>query len=186
MISVTELRAGKHFLVNSEPYTVIVYKHTKVGRGNATIRVKIRNLLTGHVLEKAFVSGSKVEPAEIQSRPLQYLYADAESCFFMDERTFEQFSLGKEVIGDQAKFLKEGNEVKAIFWEERLVSIEFPPSLVFEVKEAEPGVRGDTVSAVFKPATLDNGLIAKVPLFIKIGDKVKVDTRTGDYLERVK
>lgn len=186
MISVTELRAGRTFKFEGEPYIVVEYKHTKLGRGNANIRLKVRHLRTGNVLEKTFVSGSKVEEAETQLRTMQYLYQDGENFYFMDPRSFGQFPLPGMLIGDKARFVKEGAEVKILFLEDQPLSVELPNWLVFKVVQAPPGVKGDTVSASLKPVTLDNGLVIKAPLFIKIGDKIKVSTKTGTYLERVK
>ena len=186
MISVTELRSGRFFRLNGEPCRVVEYKHTKLGRGTANIKVKVRNLRTGKVMEKTFISGAKVEPLEAEIKELQYLYKDTRDACFMDPRSFEQFSLPLLVLGLKADFLKEGEKVRVFFSEEKPLSIELPVALVFEVVQAPPGVRGDSATASFKQVTLDNGLVIKAPLFIKKGDQVKIDTRTGDYIERIK
>lgn len=185
MISVTELRTGTTFKLNGQPYQVVGYKHTKLGRGAANIRVKARNLITGTVVEKNFISGAKVEPIETTIKTLQYLYQDGNNLYFMDPRSFEQFSLDKSILGKKTKFLKEESQVKALFYEGKPLSIELPLSMIFEVIEAPPGVKGDSATASTKPVTLENGLVVQVPLFVEKGNKIKIDTRTGEYVERV-
>lgn len=185
MIPVTELRNGTTFQVEGEPFVVLKYEHTKLGRGKANIRVKIRNLLTGRVLEKTFISGAKVEPIQTQKKKMQYLYQEGENFYFIDPASFEQIAIPADLLGEQAKFLKEGRSVTVLFWEGRPLSVELPITMEFEVRETGPGVKGDTTARSFKPATLNNGIVVKVPLFIKVGDKIKVDTRSGEYIERV-
>jgi elongation factor P len=185
MISVTELRAGKTFQIDGVPYQVVEYKHTKMGRGTATIRVKVRNLKDGSVVEKTFGSGAKVEPIETQLKTVQYLYRERDNFYFMDPASFEQFSLPKKVFWGKEKFLKEQEEFKILFWSEQPLAVEFPLFMVFKVIQTSPGVKGNSVTASFKPATLNNGLVVRVPLFINVDDKIKVDTRTGEYVERV-
>ena len=186
MVSVTELRAGKTFKLNDKPYQVVDYKHTKLGRGKANIRVRVRDLRTGEVTEKSFVSGAKVEPIETETKPFQYLYHDEASCYFMETASFEQFSLPIKIFQDKLKFLQEGEKVRILFWEGEPLSFELPNSMIFRVAKTSPGVKGNTVSGATKPATLDNGLMVRVPLFVREGDRVKVDTRTGEYLGREK
>lgn len=186
MIAITDLRAGRTFKLDSQPFQVVEYKHTKLGRGTANIRLKVRNLRTGKVMEKTFISGAKVEPLATETRELQYLYQDTQGVWFMDPRSFDQFALPLAVLGPKADFLKEGEKVKVLFAENEPLSVELPVALVFEVVQSPPGVKGDSVTASFKQVTLDNGLMVKVPLFVKRGDRVKIDTRTGDYIERVK
>jgi elongation factor P len=185
MIIASQLRAGITFKDEGRAYKVIEYKHTKVGRGTASIRVKVRDFETGAVMEKTFISGAKVEPLETENRNLQYLYRDDDSFYFMDSKSFDQSVLSKKLIGDDSRFLQEGRDYRVLFVEDKPLSVELPLSLIFTVKEAEPGVKGDSAAGATKSAILENGLKIKVPLFIKDGDKVKVDTRTGDYLERV-
>lgn len=186
MISVTELRAGATFLDDNQPYQVIKYEHTKMGRGTANIKVKSRNLLTGAVVEKSFLSGNRVEPIEIRRRKMQYLYQDDTVFYFMDPKTFEQVTIDKKILADQADYLKEGLEVIVLFWEDRPLNLELPMAMTFTIADTEPGVRGDSAANIWKEAVLDNGLKVKVPLFIKTGEKIRVDTRSGEYLERVK
>ncbi|MCJ7792732.1 MAG: elongation factor P [Candidatus Marinimicrobia bacterium] len=185
MISVTELKSGTTFKLNGQPHVVLTYKHTKLGRGAANIKVKARNLATGKVVEKVFISGAKVEPMETVVEKLQFLYQDGENYFFMNPQSFEQVSLNQTVVGTAGRYLKEGSQVKVLFFKEVPLSIELPKSMVFTVVESPPGVKGDSATAASKPVTLENGLIVQVPLFIKKGDRVKIDTRSGEYKERV-
>jgi len=186
MISVTGLRAGTTFQIDSQPYVVLKYEHTKMGRGTANIKVKIKNLKSNTVLEKTFVSGAQVQEISTTKRKLQYLYQQGDNFCFMDPKNFEQFSLKKEVLGDQPEFLAEGTLVDVLFCEDVPLSIDLPPKLEFTVVETGPGVKGNSATNIFKPATLQNGLIIKVPLFVKSGERIMVDTRTGEYIERVK
>ena len=185
MIPVTEMRVGRLFEENGEPYQVLDYKHTKMGRGTASIKLKTKNLITGAVVDRTFISGAKVEPVETETKTVQYLYREGDDYFFMEPKTFEQFSLSTKVLAGKEKFLKEEQNVKILFWQEKPLAVEIPITMIFVVVETPPGVKGDSANASFKPATLDNNLEVKVPLFIKVGDKIKVDTRTGEYVERV-
>ena|SRR3990172_4034199 len=186
MINTTELRAGTTFKEGGEIFEVISYQHTKIGRGSANIKIKARNLKTGLQVEKSFTSGAKVEEAETEKKKLQYLYKDANSAVFMDSSSFEQFPIALPVLGEKDKFLKEGESYEVLIGEGVVLNVEFPRLMELKVTETGPGVKGDTVSNVFKDAILENNLKVKVPLFINIGDKVKVDTRSGEYVERVK
>lgn len=186
MLNVTELRNGAVFKESGNLLQVITYDHVKMGRGSGTIKLRVRNLRTGSVTDKSFITGARVEEANVIKKKAQYLYKDGESLNFMDPVSFEQFPLSASVAGDQAKFLKEGMEVTLIVSEDEALGMELPLNLVYEIAETGPGEKGNTVSNVFKEATLDNGLVVKVPMFMKVGEKVKVDTRTGAYIERVK
>ncbi len=186
MISVTDLRAGTVFELDGRPLMVLEYKHTKMGRGTANIKVKVRDLETGSTGEKSFISGARVEPIDSQFKELQYLYRQGDEFFLLDPLTFEQMSLDRKVFNGLDQFLKEGLKVKVVFWRQKPLSVEIPNSLTYQVKETDPGARGNSATNVFKPATMDNGLKVKVPLFIKIGEKIRVDTRTGEYVERAK
>lgn len=190
MLNANELRNGAVFKEGKEILQVLTYEHIKMGRGSGTIKVKVRNLRTGSVTEKSFITGARVEEADVQKKKAQFLYRDGDSpageFYFMDKISFEQFPLQSSVVGEQAKFLKEGLEVSLIVTGEEALGLELPNSLIYEITETGPGERGNSVSNVYKDATIDNGLIVKVPMFSKIGDKIKVDTRTGQYIERVK
>lgn len=186
MISVTELRSGRTFEENGEPFVVLKYEHLKMGRGTANIKVKARNLKTGAVIEKTYISGARVQEISTVKRKLQYLYHDKDNFYFMDPKTFEQFQISKDIISEQAPYLSEQAEVDVLFWSEEPLAVKLPPKMEFKIEETGPGVRGDSATNIFKPAVLDNGLKLKVPLFINQGEKILVDTRTGEYVERVK
>lgn len=186
MIPVTELRAGRTFQIDGTPYLVLKYTHKKLGRGGAIVRVSARNLKNGAIEEKTFGSGSTVERITTAKRKLQYLYQDADSAFFMDPKTYEQVEIAKKVLGTSLEFLKEGQGADVLFWDETALSVEIAPKVTLAVSETGPGIKGNSATNIYKPATLENGLKIKVPLFIKAGDRVVVDTRTGEYVERAK
>ena len=170
----------------SQPLLVIKYEHNKVGRGTANIKVKVKNLKTGAMVEKTFISGARVEEAIANKRKLQYLYSDKANFYFIDPKNFEQFSLPASLIGEQADFLQEEAMVNVLFVEEEPVSLELEPRIKFRIEETGPGLKGDSATNIFKPAILANGMKIKVPLFIKQGEEIWVDTRTREYVERAK
>ena len=186
MIPVTELRSGTTFREKEQIFEVVSYTHTKMGRGSANIKIKARNLKTGDYVQKTFMSGAKVEDGETEKKKLQFLYLDSESLVFMDAINYNQFPIAISILSGREKFLKEGQTYDVLISGDIVLSVQLPNLMEFEVTETGPGVKGDTVSNVFKPATLENGMEVKVPLFINLGDKVKVDTRTNEYVERVK
>jgi len=157
-----------------------------MGRGSATIKIKMRNLLTGSTVEKAFINSARVEEVDLVRRPMQFLYKDGEGYVFMNPKDYDQVTIPGEVVGEQGPYLKEGTEVNVLWWSERALWVELPPKMSFVIAQTDPGVKGNTVSNLYKPAKLDNGLTIKVPLFINEGDGVVVDTRDGTYVERVK
>lgn len=185
-LNVNELRNGTFFKEGKEIFLVVTYEHVKTGRGSGNIKLKVRNVRSGAVVEKSFITGARVDEANVEKKRAQYLYRDGDTYSFMDPVSFEQFSVPAQVLGMQVKFLKDGLEVILIVSEEEVLGLELPLSLTYTVAETGPGEKGNTVSNVYKEATLDNGLIVKVPMFMKIGEKVKVDTRSGEYVERVK
>lgn len=188
MISVTELRSGTVFSMDGQPWVVLKYEHIKMGRGSAQIKVKVRGLKSGSVVEKMFQNGAKVDDLTTLKRPLQYLYRDGENYVFMDPKSFEQISLTGEMVGDQSVYLKEGVMINVAFLEEdgemTPLSLELPMKMEFSVAETDPGVKGDSAVNIFKSAKLDNGLTVKVPLFVEVGERVIIDTRTGEYMSR--
>lgn len=186
MLNVNDLRNGAVFKEDNQILQVLTYEHIKMGRGSGTIKVKVRNLKTGSVTERSFITGARVDEADVSKVKAQFLYGDGEIFNFMDPVSFEQFSLPASVVGDQAKFLKDGLEVNLIVSGDEALGLEIPNTLIYTISDTGPGEKGNTVSNVYKDATLDNGLVVKVPMFMKTGDKVKVDTRTGQYVERVK
>ena len=185
-LNVNDLRNGTFFKEGKEIFSVITYEHVKTGRGSGNIKLKVRNLRSGAVVEKSFITGARVDDADVEKKKAQYLYKEGDNFNFMDPISFEQFSIPSQVIGEQAKYLIEGLEVILIVGEGEALGMELPLSLVYTISETGPEEKGNTVSNVFKEATLDNGLVVKVPMFMHAGEKVKVDTRSGEYIERVK
>lgn len=180
---VTDLKNGIIFQDNGQPFIVLKYQHIKMSRGSAQVKVRAKNIITGQVLDKSWQSGASVEDASVEHKNAQYLYQD-NGFIFMDPTTYNQFTIPSDVIGDSAKFLKEGEIVQVNYFEDQPFSVNLPISMVFQIKYTEPGFKGNTVTNVYKDAELDNGTKVKVPMFVKIGDKIKVDTRTGEYLSK--
>lgn len=186
MISTNDFRPGVHIVLDGELYTVVEAQHVKLGRGSAYVRAKIRNLRTGATVERKFNAGERVPQAILETRPMQYLYRDDEHYYFMDQETYEQVSIPARVVDEVSRFLKEGAEVTVVFHEGTPIEVELPTSVELTVVETSPGVRGDTVQGGSKPARLETGAVVQVPLFVEVGDRIRVDTRTGQYLERVR
>ncbi len=185
MIDVNELRKGVTFEMDGSLYKVLDYSHNKTGRGNASIRIKARNLISGANIERTFSSGQSVQDVSLDFHNVSYLYSDSEFFYFMDNETFEQPALNRDMVGDTALFLKEGMEAKLTFYNGKPLDIELPTSVEMDIVEAEMAIRGDTATGVTKKVTTDTGLTVQVPNFVNVGDRIKVDTRTGDYLTRV-
>lgn len=185
MIDVNELRKGVIFEIDDALYRVLDYHHNKSGRGNATIRVKARNIRTGTTLEKTFTSGDRVQDIRLDYHNVQFLYNDDDFFHFMDLETFEQPVVPKSIIGDMIGFLKEGMEVKLTFYGSEPLDIELPTSVDLRVTTADAAVRGDTATGVTKKVTLETGQEVDVPYFVNEGDMIRVDTRTGAYVTRV-
>lgn len=185
-LNVTDLRNGTVFSADGALWQVITYEHNKMGRGSGTVKVKAKNIRTGAITEKSFITGARVEEGDVERKKAQFLYADGDTYNFMDPATYEQFSISKAILGDNAKYLYESLEVSLLAAGEEALGIDLPNSLIYEIQETGPGEKGNTVSNVYKDATMTNGLVVKVPMFGKVGDKIKVDTRTGEYVERVK
>ena len=185
MIDVNELRKGVTFVLDGTLYKVLDYHHQKPGRGNATIRIKARNLRTGGTLEKTFQSGDRVQDARLEFHMIQYLYTDGEFYHFMDTETFEQPALKADVIGEAAGFLKEGMEAKITMYENEPIDIELPTTVDLKVTRAENAVKGDTATGVTKRVTTETGAVVDVPYFVSEGDTIRVDTRDGSYVTRV-
>ncbi len=186
MMVVQDIRNGTAFLLEGQPYLGLKYEHVKMGRGSATIRIKMKNLLNGAVTEKSFVNSARVEEINMARRPMQYLYSDSAQYAFMDSKTYEQIEVSAAVVGDQGDYLKEGVLVNILMWDERPLSIELPPKMDFKVVETDPGIKGNSAANMYKSAKLDNGMTVRVPLFIKEGEQITVDTRDGSYVERTK
>jgi elongation factor P len=188
MISVNDLRSGTAFFEGGQAWVVVTFEHIKMGRGTATIKVKVKNLKTGSIVEKSFINNEKVEDAATSKKQLQYLYQDGKSLVFMDPRSFEQFNISTDITLGQEKYLKEGINVNVAFLEEdnHLIplSIDIPMKMAFTIAETDPGVKGDSAVNIFKSAKLDNGMVVKVPLFVNAGERVVIDTRSGEYMGR--
>ena len=184
MYTSSDFRRGLPILVDNQPYYVVSYNHFKMGRGKANVRTKLKHIKTGAVIEKVFSPNESFKRPDIINTKMQYLYADGGEYMFMDSKTFEQVNIGPDGIGDAKWYLKEQDEYAILFLDGEAISVDLPASVVLEVVQTEPAARGDTVSNITKPATLAGGLEVKVPPFVKEGDRVKVDTRTGEYLER--
>ena len=185
MIDVNELRKGVTFELDGNLYKVLDYSHNKTGRGNATIRVKARNLLTGANVERTFNSGLSVQDVRLDFHNVSYLYNDGDLYYFMDNETFEQPAIGKKSLGDSAQFLKEGMEVKLTFYKGEAIDVELPTSVDLKVVESEMAIRGDTATGVTKKVTTETGVQVQCPNFVNVGDTIRVDTRTGEYVTRV-
>ncbi|MFN8398490.1 MAG: elongation factor P [Anaerolineales bacterium] len=185
MIDVNELRKGVTFELDGNLYKVLDYSHNKTGRGNATIRVKARNLLTGANIERTFNSGQSVQDVSLDFANVSYLYNDGDLYYFMDKVTFEQPGIKAESLGESAQYLKEGMEVKLTFYKGEAIDVEMPTSVDLKVVEAEMAIRGDTATGVTKKVTTESGLTVQCPNFVNVGDTIRVDTRTGEYVTRV-
>lgn len=184
MISATELRKGLRILIDGEPYVVVDFSHVKMGRGRPHTKAKVKHLITGAVQEKTYLSNEMFNLPDLENRKMQYQYNDADGFHFMDAVSYDQVALSADSLGDTRWYLRENDEYQVLFFEGRPISLDLPASIIMKVTHSEPAVKGDSVTNIQKTVTVDTGLEIKVPLFIKEGDFVKVDTRTGQYLER--
>lgn len=184
MISVTDLRSGTTYEEDGSLLQVLSYEHIKMGRGSANIKVKVKNLKNGATLEKSYINGARIKDVQLQKRDLQFLYKDEDSAHFMDPVTYEQITIAISLIPDH-KYLKEGENASVSFLNNDALSVSFPPKLVFKVIDTGPAFKGNSTTNVFKDALLENNVKTKVPMFIKTGEKIKIDTRTGSYSEKV-
>ncbi len=184
--STNEFRSGLKVILDGEPYVIIENEFVKPGKGQAFNRVKLRNLKTGRVIDKTFKSGETVEAADVVERPMQYLYTDGEQWHFMDPETYEQYAADATAVGEAAKWLKEQDVCNVTLWNDAPLLVTPPNFVVLRVVETDPGVRGDTAQGGNKPAKLETGAVVRVPLFVEEGELIKVDTRTGEYVSRVK
>jgi len=184
-VDTSQFRNNLKIELDGEPFAITYFQHVKPGKGGAFVRTKVRNLRTGRVLDKTFRSGEKVEEADVEERKMQFLYQDGEQYVFMDGETFDQIPVPKETLGDQVRYLKETVEVDVLFWRGRPLHISLPAFVEAKIEVCEPGIKGDTASGATKPATLETGAVVQVPLFVKEGETIRVDTRSGEYVERV-
>lgn len=185
MLYLTDLKPGVTFIYNNDPHEVINSEHSKQGRGGAIMRTKLQNLLTGALFDRTFKGNESFEEAEIEKKKTQFLYSKGSDYSFMDPVSFEQFSLNADQIGSKKNYLKDGAEIELVYFQDKPINISLPIKMNFKVTYTEPGFKGNTQSATTKPATLETNATVQVPLFVKIGDIIKVDTRTGEYVERV-
>lgn len=184
MISAGEFRKGTTFEMDGQVFNVVDFMHVKPGKGAAFVRTKIKNVITGAVLEKTFNPTEKFPEAVIERKEMQYLYNDGSLYYFMDTNTYEQIPLNQSIVEDAVKFLKENDMAIIRFYKGEAFSVEPPNFVELEVTHTEPGVKGDTATNTLKPATVETGATVMVPLFINTGDKIRIDTRTGEYMER--
>ena len=184
MISAGDFRNGMCFEMDDQVYQVVEFQHVKPGKGAAFVRTKYKNVKTGSVVERSFNPNEKFEQAQLERRDMQYIYADGDLYYFMDTDTYEQTPIHSDKIGDGTKFLKEEMICKVVSYKGDIFQVELPITVELEITECEPGVRGDTTNNANKYATLETGAVVKVPLFVNQGEKIRVDTRTGEYLER--
>jgi len=184
-VDTSQFRNGLKIELDGNPFVITYFQHVKPGKGGAFVRTKVKNLINGKVLERTFRSGEKLEEPDVQDRTLQYLYHDGTDLVFMDTDTYDQLPISAEVVGEGSLFLQENAEVSVLFWKGEPVNIELPAFVEAEVTKSDPGLKGDTSSGATKPATISTGATIQVPLFIKEGDIIRVDTRTREYVERV-
>ncbi len=186
MYDSSDLRKGLKITIDGEPYIITDFQFSKPGKGQALYRCKLKNMITGFTMDRTYRSGDKFEPANLEEVRMQYLYKDGEGYHFMDLKTYEQVSISTEQLGEAVKFLKENMEVDVLFFQGNPIDITLPNFVELEVVESPPGEKGNTATGATKPATLETGYELQVPLFINEGDVLKIDTRSGEYIERVK
>ncbi|MEM7758984.1 MAG: elongation factor P [Cyanobacteria bacterium P01_G01_bin.67] len=184
MISSNDFRTGVTVELDGSVWRVVEFLHVKPGKGSAFVRTKLKNVRTGNTVEKTFRAGETVPQANLEKRTMQHTYKDGEEFVFMDMETYEETRLNADGLGERINFLKEEMEVNVIFWDDKVLEIELPTSVVLEITDTDPGVKGDTATGGTKPAIVETGAQVMVPLFISIGEKIKVDTRDGSYLGR--
>jgi len=184
MLSISDLKLGTVFKYEDQPFIIVKVNHSKQARGGAVLQTKIKNLILGQVLERNFKSADKFDEADVVRSKASFLYPESDNYYFMNSDTFEQFFLNQDQIGEQAKFLKEGQEVTVMYFENNPVSIELPVKIELKVISAPPGIKGDTAGTVTKQVTLETGAVINAPLFINEGDNIRVNTETEEYVER--
>lgn len=184
MISTSDFRRGLKLIYEGQPYELVEFEHHKPGKGSAIVRTKMRNLLTGNTTDPTFRSGEKVPLADVEEKEVQFLYADADGYHFMDQASFDQYALDAKILGNATNFLLDNMTVNLVFYAGKAITINIPNHVVMEVTECAPAVKGNTATGASKSATVSTGYSCQVPLFVNQGDKIKIDTRTGQYSER--
>ena len=182
--SITDLKVGTVVNIDNAPYQILTNSFMRTAQRKPVMRTKMRNLINGSVMEKTFVSGESFEIADVSRKNVQYLYKDMTDAFFMDLENYEQFSFTLEFLGEMVGYLQDGKEMSVFLYNEKPISIQLPPKVVLKVKETTPGVRGDRAQAGSKPATMETGLVINVPLFVEEGESIRINTETGEYVER--
>jgi elongation factor P len=185
MYETSDFRNGLKIEYNNQPYTIVEFQHVKPGKGNAFTRTRIRSLIDGRVLDPTFKSGEKVKKPDVEEKTMQYLYAEGDTLTFMDTTSYDQVGIPRANVGEPVRFLKENMEVSVVFWNGRAISIDLPKHVTLKIIETEPGHRGDTATNTTKSAKVETGTTIQVPLFIKEGELVRVDTESGNYMERI-
>jgi elongation factor P len=185
-VSTAEFRNGLKLEIDGEPYVIVEFQHVKPGKGGAFVRTKIKSLRTGNVIDRTYRSGEKVDVPELEEKTMQYLYAADKDRIFMDTSSYEQMSMSEQQLGGSINYLKENMEIKVLYYKGQPINIDVPMFVELAIAKTEPGVRGDTASGGSKPATLETGAAVKVPFYLNEGDVIKIDTRTGTFIERVK
>jgi elongation factor P len=184
MIDTGDLRKGLTIELDGNLYSIVDWEHNKTGRGGAKVKLKLRDVRAGHIIEHTYDSGAKFTRARVEREPAQYLYSEGELFHFMNTETYDQIAINRDRLGDVALYLKENDDCQVLTYGDEAISVELPAAVVLQVTQTDPWVKGDTAQGGTKPATLETGLTVNVPLFVNQGDKVKVDTRSGEYLER--
>ena len=184
-VGTSQFRNGLKIELDGLPFVIVYFQHVKPGKGGAFVRTKLKNLKTGRVIDRRFRAGEKVEDADVDDRKMQFLYRDGDQLVFMDSDSYDQIPFSSDQVGDAKKYLLENLVVDVLFWRGQPINIELPAFVEAAVSECEPGLKGDTASGATKPATLETGAVVQVPLFVKEGERIRVDTRTGEYVERV-
>jgi elongation factor P len=184
MISTSDFHTGITIELEGDIYTILEFQHVKPGKGPAFVRTKLKNLRSGSIVDRTFRAGEKVEKAHLERKEMEYLYRDGDDYHMMDMETYEQTTLSGDQIGSGVKFLKENDHLNVLMHGEEVVGVDVPITVVLRVEEAEPGLKGDTASGASKPAVMETGLVVQVPLFVNSGDLIKIDTRSGAYIER--
>ena len=186
MYSTTDFRKGLKIEIGGEPFIIVDFQHVKPGKGGAFVRTRLKSLLSGNVIDQTFRSGDRVYKPDLEEREMQFLYQTGEEFHFMDTQTYEQLFLTAEHLGESKDYLKENGIIKALFHNKRPIGIEVPMFVELKIVQSDPGIRGDTATGATKPATLESGAVIQVPLFVEEGDVVRIDTRTREYITRVK
>lgn len=184
MISTSEFKTGITIEYDGAIYTVLEFQHVKPGKGAAFVRSKLKNLRTGSIVDKTFRAGEKMGRAHLERKEMEYLYSDGDSFHLMDVETYEQIALSADQVGEGIKYLKENDHLQILMHGDEIIGVDVPLTVVLEIAETEPGIKGDTASGASKPAVTETGLTVQVPLFVNSGDKIKIDTRSGAYIER--